>query len=124
MIDSVDLVNELTNNGEYANEACLLLLINNEDITLNYLHHLNIKGKDLETLYNKCCFDQSVECLVQTTRYLMSGFLNYRTIFLNLRNENPIIFIDRLLAPGEDWNHAYEKYTANFYKNLNNSKSR
>lgn len=119
-----EIINDLTINGQYANDICLILLINQRYETLNYLHSLNIKGKDLEILTNNCCFEDSLECFTQTVRYLRSGFLDKKTIFSNLRSSNPIPFIHRLLKSNEDWDLVYEDYTFQFMKNFNQNKTR
>lgn len=114
------VIDRLTENGQHANEICLLLYLNNNYDTLHYLDFLDITGKSLETLFYKCCFEQKKQCLVETVRYLRSGFLDKETIHKNLNSDHPVYFIDRLLKVGEDWDYVYEDYTAKFHANLRN----
>lgn len=124
MNDIQDVLNRLTHNGEYANEVCLLLYLSEKYTSLYYLDYLNITGKELETLKEKCLIEDTLDCLTQTIRFLRSGFLDKKEIKDNLNSQNPIPFIDRLLTVGENWESAYEEYAGNFRYHLNNNKKR
>ena len=119
-----DVIKDLTNDGEYANEFCLLMYLDDETQYLYYLQYLDIKGKDLEAFANNCIPDWDMDYIKQTIRYLCSGFLGKDEIKQNLESDKPIPFIDRLLVEGENIEWAYEKYSANFRSNLNNNKKR
>lgn len=117
-----ELVNELTENGTYANVICLLIILENKERYLNQLKHLGITGKKIETLVYKCCNEFSIDYIGQTLFYLRSGFLDNKTIHDNLESDNPIPFLDKLLRDGEDWDYAFERCTGTFYQNLKNNK--
>lgn len=116
-----ELIERLTENGKYANEICLLLLVNDNYTSLHYLDYLGITGKELENL-EKCCDDSSIDYLTQTIRFLRSGFLGKDEIKANLNSPNPVYFIDRLLRKGEDWDYAYEHYASTFRSKMNTNK--
>lgn len=119
------IINKLTCDGNYANSICLELMLYEKYETLNYLDYLDIKGKDLEILADKCCDQSDINYFTQTVRFLRSGFLSNKEIFDNLHSNNPVFFIDRLIENGEDWEHVYEDYAYKFYKNFkanNNSR--
>ena len=107
-----ELINRLTDNGQYANDICLYLVIENDDQTLHYLDYLGIRGKDLETLANKCV--PSLDYLKETVRFLRSGFLGKDEITNNLKSSTPKCFITRFIRHNEDWDHAYEEFAGNF----------
>jgi len=114
MNDVEDIINRLTHDGKYANEICLLLYMSERYSSLYYLDYLNITGKELETLKEKCLVEDTLDYLTQTIRFLRSGFLDNKEIKENLNSKNPIPFIDRLLEEGENWETAYENYAGDF----------
>ena len=113
-----DLINRLTHNGEYANDVCLLLYISENYSSLYYLDYLNITGKELEILNEKCLTKNSLDYLTQTIRFLRSGFLGIDEIKDNLTSKNPIPFINRLLVDGENYELAYENFAGDFRYNM------
>jgi hypothetical protein len=123
MDDISDVLERLTHNNTYATDICLLLYLEEKYTSLYYLDYLNITGKELENL-PKCCKDDSIDYLTQTIRFLRSGFLSKDEIMENLNSKNPVLFIDRLLIPGEDWEHAYENFAGNFRCRLSKNKGR
>ena len=123
MSDIMDVIDKLTENNQYATDTCLLLYLSDNYTTLHYLDYLDITGKDLETLVEDCCIDQSLDCITQTVRFLRSGFLGNDEIKSNLHSKNPITFIYRLLNEGENWEMAYEDYAGRF-RSLNKPKTR
>ena len=121
-MDSIeDIIENLTNNGEYGASLCLLLYMTNNTKSLYYLDYLNIKGKELESLDN-LCKEESIDFIVQTIRFLRSGFLGKDEIKQNLNNKTPIQFIPRLLMKSENWENAYEDFAFEFRKQLQNTK--
>lgn len=120
MKDVMDVINRLTHEGEYASDICLLLYMSEKYTSLYYLDYLNITGKELETLKEKCLIEDNLDYLTQTIRFLRSGYLGNDEIKSNLNSKNPIPFINRLLEEGENWELAYENYAGdfrcNFYK--------
>ncbi len=123
MDDISDVLERLTHNNTYATDICLLLYLEEKYTSLYYLDYLNITGKELENL-PKCCKDDSIDYLTQTIRFLRSGFLSKDEIMENLNSKNPVLFIDRLLITGEDWEHAYENFAGNFRCRLSKNKGR
>lgn len=124
MDEICQVIDRLTHNGEYANDVCLLLLLNEKYTSLHYLDYLNITGKDLEILKEKCLKEDTLDYLTQTIRFLRSGFLGNEEIKQNLHSENPIPFIDRLLIIGEDYERAYEIFTSKFFSKLSKTNKR
>lgn len=118
-----EVLERLTHNNEYATDVCLLLYLNDEYTSLYYLDYLNITGKELENL-PKCCKEDDIKYLTQTIRFLRSGFLGNDEIKENLNSKNPVLFIDRLLQPGDDWDYVYEDYAGKFREALRKNKSR
>lgn len=118
-----DVIERLTHNGDYATSLCLLLYLTDNTKSLYYLDYLKITGKDLDNL-EKLLSNESVEFLVQTIRFLRSGFLGINEIRENLNSTNPIPFIPRLLRNGEDWENAYEDFSFNFRKQMRNNQGR
>ena len=123
MSDIFDVINKITIDNEYATDICLLLYLNENYSSLHYLDYLNITGRDLEILVEKCCVEPTIVYITQTIRFLRSGFLSNDEIKENLHSKNPITFIDRLMNKGEDWDHVYENYAARF-RSLKNNKAR
>lgn len=117
-----EIISRLTHNGQYATDICLLLYMSEKYTSLYYLDYLNITGKELETLKEKCLVEDSLDHLTQTIRFLRSEFLNNKEIKDNLNSKNPIPFIDRLLEKGENWELAYENYAINFRCNIRKNK--
>ena len=123
MKDISEVLEKLTHNNTYATDICLLLYLNEEYTSLYYLDYLDITGKELENL-SKCCKDESIDYLTQTIRFLRSGFLGKDEIKENLNSKNPVLFIDRLLIPGENWEYAYENFAGDFRMKLSRNKGR
>ena len=119
-----EIVDKLTDNGNYATDVCLLLVLDNDTQSLHYLDYLNIRGKDLEVLAHNCLPDFNLDYLKQTIRFLRSGFISSSDIKKNLSSTSPVCFINRLMKSGEDWERVYEEYSNEFYKNLNKKKGR
>ena len=69
-----DLINRLTNDGEYGSSTCLLLFLTENFTSLHYLDYLEIRGKELEAL-EKIFEKQSLQYVIQTIRFMRSGFL-------------------------------------------------
>ena len=118
-----DLINRLTENGEYGSSICLLLFITENYTSLHYLDYLGVKGKELdklEELFN----EQSIQYVIETIRFMRSGFLGIEEIKENLKQEHPVPFITRLLIKGEDWENAYEDFAFDFRKQMRNNKGR
>lgn len=124
MKDIMDVINRLTHDGEYANEVCLLLYMSEKYTSLYYLDYLDITGKELETLKDKCLVEDTLNYLTQTIRFLRSGYLGNEEIKENLNSQNPVPFIDRLLKEGENWEMAYENFAGDFRFKLSQSKKR
>lgn len=124
MDDMENIINRLTHDGEYATDVCLLLYLSEKYTSLHYLDYLEITGKELETLKEKCLAEYSLDHLTQTIRFLRSGFLSKEEIKNNLTSSNPIPFIDRLLKPNENIELAYENYAGNFRYALSHPKAR
>ena len=109
------IMEELADNNDDAYAVCLFLYMNEDYYALRNLHYLDIKGKDLDTFVSKCCNDgESIDFINQSVRFLLSGFLGKDEIEANLKSDNPIPFIPRLLIKGEDWDHAYENFAGDF----------
>lgn len=124
MKSSEEIINELTHNGKYATDVCLLFYMNEETHYLYYLRRLNITGKKLENLAYKCVPDMDLDYLKQTIRYLSSGFLRDSEIQENLESDNPIPFITKLLNIGDYIERVYESYTFDFLNKFNSKKKR
>ena len=50
-----ETINRLTENGNYANDICLIFVVNGDDMYLEYLDKIDIRGKRLEIFAHKCC---------------------------------------------------------------------
>ena len=118
-----DLINRLTNDGEYGSSICLLLYLTNNYTSLHYLDYLDIRGKELDAL-DQLCEEQSLQYVIQTIRFMRSGFLGIDEIKENLKQKKPIPFIPRLLINGEDWENAYENFAFDFRRQVRNNKGR
>ena len=113
-----DILKRLTHNGKYANDVCLQLYITENYSSLYFLDYLNITGKELEILKEKCLAEDTLDYLTQTIRFLKSGFLGIDEIKNNVNSKNPIPFINRLLINGEDYESAYENFAGDFRCNI------
>jgi len=91
---------------------------------LYYLDYLNITGKDLETLAQKCLPEYTLDYLVKTIRFLRSGFLGNDEIKDNLHSPNPIPFIKEKPINSNDWDYIYEDYAGTFRENISKNKRR
>lgn len=119
-----EVIDKLTHNGEYATDVCLYLYLNEYYTSLYYLEYLNITGKELETLAQKCLQDSSFDYLAPTIRFLRSGFLSEDEIHDNLKSSNPVNFIDSSTPSYNDWEITYENYAGNFRENVSKNKGR
>ena len=113
-IDIETIIEELADNNEDAYAVCLFLYVYDDLDALRHLHHLGIKGEDLVTFIYECCPNQSLDYINQSIRFLLSGFLGKDEIENNLKSQNPVPFIPRLLVKGENWEHAYENFAGDF----------
>ena len=117
-----DIIDRLTHNNKYASDICLLLYFSKSASTIHSLDKLDITGKNLETLVYKCLPEVTLDSINQTVRYLSSGFLSKDDIHYNLNSSEPVVFIDRLIQQGEDYENLYEHYSASFNTRLKNNK--
>ena len=118
MTNIVDIINNLTINGTAATKVCSLLYKTNNIDTLIELNKLNITGTDLENLFDLCGFEHPLEFLIQTVKYLSSGYVDKSSVIENLRSDSPVPFITKLITPEEDISRAYDQITSRFYKNI------
>ena len=123
-ISEEELIAKLTEDGEYANDICLLLSLDDDKHYFYYLDYLEIRGKDLETFSYKCIPNLDIDYLKQTIRFLCSGFLGKDEIKENLRSNEPVYFIDKLMEVGDYIEREYEGYAYRFRCKLNNNKKR
>lgn len=115
-----DVINKLTENGQYANELCLMFIVTNEEIYLKYLDTIDIRGKDLETFAYKCCHDADIEYMKETLLCISFGLFDLEIVYENLKRKNPLPFIDELNKPSDTRVRRYMRYKKEFDKKFNN----
>lgn len=121
-ISDEEIIIKLSDDGKYASDVCLMLYMDEEKQYLFYLDYLEIRCKDLETLAYKCIPSLDIDYLKQTIRFLCSGFLGKDEIEANLKSDNPVYFIDKLMKKGDYIEREYEGYSYRFRQKLNNKK--
>lgn len=124
MITLKNIIDELTENGKYANEICLQFLIENKDSYLEYLQKCNITGKKLETFAYKCCHDANIYYMMETLMCISMDIFDLKLVHQNLESNNPIPFIQQLQGDNEGYIACYKRYHDTFLNNMNNKKSR
>jgi len=84
-----DIINRLTENGNYANELVLMFLVNNDDVYLEYLDKIDIRGKDLEVFSNICCNECDLDYIKDTLLCISFGLFDLQTGHLHLITGTP-----------------------------------
>jgi len=119
-----EIVEKLTENGKYANEICLQLLLENKDRCFEYLEKYNITGKKLETFAYKCCHDSNTDFIMETIMCISMDIFDLKLVHKNLESDNPIPFIEQLQGNNEGYIACYKRYHSTFLNNMKNNKSR
>ena len=114
-MDSIELVTE---GRSSALKICEKLLEKKAYKTLDRLIQLNITGKKLEVLFDLSDLEDPLQYLIETVDFLSAGYIDKFTMSENLKSNNPVKFIYRLLKENEDKNALYQKYTNQFYSQI------
>ena len=88
-----EIINKITEDGNYDSGLCLLFVLNNQDLYLDYLVSKDITGKRFETLLYKGCEVFDIECFTKTILYISFGIFEFEDVYKNLDSDNPIPFI-------------------------------
>lgn len=120
----VDIVNRLTENGNYANEICLLIMMSDNEYMLKYLDECEIRGKKLETFANTCCNECDLSLMAEVLLCISWDVFDLNLVHKNLDSAKPIAFIDELHKPNESLIQRYKRYKQTFINNMNNNPKR
>lgn len=123
-MDMDEMINRLTENGDYANDICLLLLVNNEDYFLKYLDKYNIAGRKLEKFFYDCCNNGDSHMLRTVFLCMDWNLFDKELVHENLEREHPIPFIDELYLPNEGFVSRYARYRDTFKANMSKNRTR
>jgi len=119
-----DIINRLTENGNYANELVLMFLVNNDDVYLEYLDKIDIRGKDLEVFSNICCNECDLDYIKDTLLCISFGLFDLDVIYGNLKSKNPLPFINELYTPSDTHVGRFIRLKNEFDNRFLNNKSR
>ena len=96
-----EVIERLTENGKYANELCLMLLVSDNEIYLRQLDSIGITGKELEIFAYKCCNDGDIRYIQDTLLCISFGIFDLPTVYKNLQSKNPLPFIKDIELPSD-----------------------
>ena len=119
-----DILNRLTENGQYANELCLMLLVSGEDYLLEYFDKIDIRGKDLETFAYDCCHDADIDYIRDTLLCISFGLFDLDKVYENLKSSNPINFIDERELSTDTHLQRFVRLKKEFDQKFNKNKGR
>lgn len=119
-----DIINRLTENGNYANEIVLLFIVNNDEVYLEYLDKIDIRGRDLEIFAYDCCHECDPEYIKDTLLCISFGLFDLDVIYDNLKSKNPLAIIDKLHIPTDTPVRRYIRLKNEFDNKFINNKSR
>ena len=113
-----ELVNKLTENGKYANEICLMCLVDNNEYMLKYFEKYDIIGRKLEIFAKDCCNEYDTNIMREVLLCMDWELFDVKLVHQNLESSNPIPFIEEYMIPGEGWIKRYQRYRDTFKNNM------
>ena len=116
------IINRLTENGKYANEICLLFVIEQDEVYLEYCDKIGIRGKRLEIFANECCHKCDMDYIKDTLLCISFGLFDLDIVNKVIDSNNPVNFIDELHVPQDTAVRRYIRLKNEFDVKFNNKK--
>lgn len=114
-----EIINRLTENGNYASDICLIFVVNGDDMYLEYLDKIDIRGKRLEIFAHKCCNECDPDYIKDTLLCISFGLFDLDIINKNIDSSNPLPFIDELHKPSDSIVRRYVRLKNEFDAKFN-----
>ena len=119
-----DILARLTENGQYANELCLMFYVMDESYFLEYFDKIDIRGKDLETFAYKCCHEGDIDYIRDTLLCISFGLFDIDKVYENLKSSNPVNFIDERELSTDTHIQRFVRLKREFDQKFNKNKGR